>query len=212
MQKQILKKIRGHGKGWVFSPSDFLNGEIPRTTVDKALSRLGSSGEIRRIRKGLYYYPKFNALWKTEVPPSPTKVIEAIARAKGAKIIPSGAMAANQLGLSMQVPMKMVYLTDMSSRQEMTCGVEIVFKHVSNSKLSGAGHIAGTIFSALDFLGKNEAKSEEVTTKISKILEENEIRRLNREAKVRPQWMREIVSDIVRKGTGKPTECIHQPR
>ncbi len=180
--------------------------------MDKALSRLESSGEVRRVRQGVYYYPKVNATWNFEVPPSPIKVVEAIARAKGAQILPSGPMAANQLGLSMQVPMKMVYLTDMSSRKESACGVEIVFKHVSSSKLSGAGHLSGTIFSALEYLGKTESRSEGVVTQIAKLLGEKEARRLKKEVRVRPQWMQEVVMKIVNKSKGKTIECIYKKK
>jgi hypothetical protein len=49
--------------------------------------------------------------------PSPDKIAQAIAKRDNARILPTGNYAMNLLGLSTQVPMNVVYLTDGSPRK-----------------------------------------------------------------------------------------------
>ena len=53
------------------------------------------------------------------------EIAEALARQTGSKVVPSGAVAANRLGLSTQVPAKPVYLTDGRTRE-----VRILVPHI----------------------------------------------------------------------------------
>jgi len=47
-------------------------------TVERVLSRMVMSGEIKRIRRGIYYIPE-NSRWG-EVPPSQASIIKALSR------------------------------------------------------------------------------------------------------------------------------------
>jgi len=53
----VLKRIRVHGRGWVFTPRDFL-ALGTRRAVDRALVRLTQDKTIRRLAQGLYDYPR----------------------------------------------------------------------------------------------------------------------------------------------------------
>lgn len=53
----LVRRIRAKGRGWVFTPKDFLDVGI-RATVDQTLSRLARKGAVRRLDRGLYDYPK----------------------------------------------------------------------------------------------------------------------------------------------------------
>ena len=87
-----------------------------RASIDLVLSRLAQRGTVRRIARGLYLYPKAG-LSAGEAAPSVQSVASAIAKAGRMRLQPSGAYAANLLGLSEQVPMKVVFLTDGGSRR-----------------------------------------------------------------------------------------------
>src|SRR3546814_7434212 len=54
---RIMKRVRGKGCGWVFTPKQFVDFGT-RGSVDMALSRLAHAGDIRRIGRGLYDYPR----------------------------------------------------------------------------------------------------------------------------------------------------------
>ena len=110
----ITRRIRAKGRGWVFTPKDFLDVGV-RATVDQTLSRLARKDDIRRLDRGLYDYPKQHDKLGT-LSPSAGDLAQALATKTGDKIFPSGATSANYLGLSTQVPARPVYLTNGSSK------------------------------------------------------------------------------------------------
>ena len=97
-------------------------------SVKKALYRLETKDKIKRLSHGIYYKPKFSKI-VGELLPSVEEIAQAIARRDKARIIPTGVYAENILGLTTQVPMKLVFLTDGASRV-----VKIDNKNYSNSK------------------------------------------------------------------------------
>jgi hypothetical protein len=110
-EHQLLRRIRGKGMGWVFSQHDF-TGLTRRSAIDLALHRLVRKGEIRRVVRGLYDYPRFSALLNQELSPNIDQTAQALARKFGWRIQPGGPTAQNLLGLSTQVPARIVYLSD----------------------------------------------------------------------------------------------------
>src|SRR5258706_10045184 len=101
IENKVLKRIYGAGVGSVLSQDDFLDLGS-RAAVDKALSRLAAKGTIRRLARGLYDYPKTHPQLGV-LAPDPGAVARAIAGKFATRLQPSGAYAANLLGLSTQV-------------------------------------------------------------------------------------------------------------
>ena len=112
---RMMKRVRASGRGSVFTPNDFLT-VAPRSAVDQALSRLVKSGQLRRLARGLYDFPKLHPKLGP-LSPAPDDVAQALARETGSQVQIAGARAANALGLSTQVPAKSTYLTDGPSRR-----------------------------------------------------------------------------------------------
>ena len=112
---KILTRIQRKRRGFAFSGKDFLDLGT-RSSVDRALSALSESGSIRRVCRGIYDYPRVNAKLGGELSPDYDQAAHAIARRNGVRIEPSGAWAANLLGLTTQVPGRIVYLTNGTSR------------------------------------------------------------------------------------------------
>ena len=106
----VVSRIYGHGRGWVFTPKEFTDMIDPRK-VGVILGRFVSEGKIRRLARGLYDYPKVHSELGTLLP-SAEDIVKAIAGRDRIRLLPSGAYAANLLGLSEQVPAKVVFLTD----------------------------------------------------------------------------------------------------
>ena len=111
MRDQIVARIERLGEGKAFSAKDFLD-IASRGTIDMALSGLTREETIRRIRRGLYDRPKFKPALGGKLSPDIDEAARAIARRQRWKIVPEGTWAANLLGLSTQVPSKIIYLTD----------------------------------------------------------------------------------------------------
>src|SRR5689334_7276126 len=114
MQQSIVNavksKIYGHGRGWVFTPHHFADLGSD-TGVRTALSRLQKEKVIRRIAQGIYDYPRTHKTLGL-LSPSVDDVAKAYAQKNGAQIQAAGAYAVNLIGLSEQVPGKVVFLTD----------------------------------------------------------------------------------------------------
>ncbi len=111
----ILERIRGHGPGWVFTPSHFTDLGS-RTAVASALKRHKQAGTIRQIARGLYEVPRHDPQLGV-LSPSIDAVVEALQGRDAIHVQTSGGYAANLLGLSDQVPMKIVLLTDGPARR-----------------------------------------------------------------------------------------------
>ncbi len=77
IQDDILDRIRGHDGGKVFTPKDFLDLGS-RDAADQSLSRLARSGEIQRLGRGLYHYPRVNERLGIPIGPDPDEIAEAL--------------------------------------------------------------------------------------------------------------------------------------
>ena len=98
IDNKAISRIYGHGKGWVFTPAH-LSDLGSRDAVASALRRYRQSGLIRQLARGLYDYPRTDPKLGM-LTPSPDAVARAFAGRDAFRLQPSGAYAANLLGLS----------------------------------------------------------------------------------------------------------------
>jgi len=193
IHKKILKRIQGHGRGYVFTPKDFL-GLGSRASVDQTLSRLAHRGVIRRLDRGLYDYPKVSTRLGS-LSPAPGAVARAIARQTDSKVQISGARAANALGVTDQVPAKLLYITDGPSRVARVGNQRIILKHQTKRNLVGLGQQTGLVFQALRYLGKDNI-TDAVIQKLQSALTDQQKRSLRRDATRATDWARDCVAKI----------------
>ena len=193
---KVKEIIFNHNSGWVFTHVDF-NSLGSAATVERVLSRMVASGEIKRVRRGIYYIPE-NSRWG-EVPPSQSNIIKALSRSMNTDFIPDGANALYQLGLTQQVPMKQVYLTDKQISTISIGKTDIEFKKVSPKKLSGAKSGVSVYLSALEYLGKEEAFQESVKSRVANTIKKSMLGKLEEASESRAVWVREVVKDISRR-------------
>lgn len=191
---KILATIYGHGRGWVFSGKDF-QGLGPRATVDSALHRLARQGKIRRIARGLYDYPRYSSLLKQQLSPDIDNAAQALTRKFGWRLLATGAMAANLLGLSTQVPSQVVYLTDGPSKTFTIGETKIRFKHAALKDLRARGVKSQLVIQALKFLGKNGI-DRAVLNQLRQTLSDTDCRRLLRDVRYGTDWIAETAEQI----------------
>ncbi len=203
MQDKIVERLRRQGQGKVFTPKDFLDLGS-RESVDQALSRLAKAETVQRLGRGLYCYPKINKRLGIIISPDVDEIASALARQTGSRIAPSGAMAANRLGLSTQVPAKPVYLTDGRSRKVRIGNFLIVVKHVAPKELPVGNQISATVLQALRYLGK-EAVDSTVINRIRKALLPKYRSKLLLDSKYTTDW----IADAVRKIAGDQVKAIN---
>jgi hypothetical protein len=190
----ILRRLRSRGRGYVFTPKDCLDLGT-RASIDQALSRLAKSGDVRRLRRGLYDYPRRNPSIGA-VSPTPHSVAQAVARQTRSRVQMDGAQAANALGLSTQVPARPTFLTDGPTRRVQIGNTSIVLKHASPRRLVAPGTRAGIVVQALRFMGR-EGLSPAVT-QLSATLTTSDRCELARHISDVPDWMRPVLSVLAK--------------
>jgi hypothetical protein len=149
---RLLSRIRGMKPGTVFMPRQFYDLGT-RNAVASALKRMKAAGHVRQLSRGMYDRPIINEILG-KVPPSSAAIAKAIERTEQAKVQPSGASAANILGISEQVPGRTTFLTSGPSRVIRIGKRQITFKHASPRFMAGAGTKAGLIVSAMRHMGR----------------------------------------------------------
>ena len=194
--KKIVTALRRRGHGFVFSPKDFL-GLASRGTIDVALSGLVADGTIRRIGRGLYDYPRKSELVGELLPPDIDQAAQAIARKYRWTITPDGATAANTLGLSQQVPAKIVYLSDGPSRQLKVGRQVIWFHHASPKDLRMKHYSSRIIAQALRFLGKDNVDNTALV-RLRRMMPKTDRRRFLKDAQYGTDWILEVAQSLAR--------------
>jgi hypothetical protein len=197
MRDQIVARIERLGEGKAFSAKDFLD-IASRGTIDMAFASLIRSGTIRRIRRGLYDMPRVNEALGGKLSPDIDEAARAIARRQRWKIVPEGAWAANLLGLSLQVPAKITYLTDGPNKEIQIGRRSIHFKHARPTVMAGPDGKFALVVQALRYLGKEGVGKREIGILRSSLSPE-EKRKLTKDAQFGVGWILEVAKKIAEK-------------
>ncbi len=193
IENKVLHRITDKNRGWVFTPSHFLDlGN--RTAIDQALGRLVRSGDIRRLARGLYDHPKKHPVLG-DLPANYERIAQTLAGRDNLKIQPSGAYAANLLGLTEQVPAKIVFLTDGANRIVQVKNQQIVLKRTTPKNMATAGSLSGLVIQALRYLGRNHI-DDKVIGILKKRLTGDDKRQLMREFRYAPAWIGSIFKQL----------------
>jgi hypothetical protein len=189
----MLRRIHAQPAGWVFAPDVFLDLGS-RQAVDTVLSRLTSGGHVRRLARGLYDRPRRHPKLGL-IAPTVEAVGEALKGRDAIRLQPSGAYAAHLLGLTDQVPMRVVYLTDGPSRQVRVGSREITLKRTTPRNMALAGRLSGTVSQALRWLG-NEHVSDETVAALQARLSDEDRQMLMADIRYVPAWVGEVFRAI----------------
>ena len=194
---KVEAKLKYTNKGRVFFISDFrsLGSEV---AVRQALQRLVKKGTIIRLTKGIYYYPKKDELLGTLMP-SAEQMAKAIAKRDKARIIPTGSYALYKLGLSNQIPMNVVYLTDGSPRKIQVGKQKITFKKTNPKNLAVKHQLSSLIIQGLKELGQNEITDTDIKPLEEIIKKSNEYKQIRQNMALAPEWIQKIVNPLLKK-------------
>jgi predicted transcriptional regulator of viral defense system len=193
----ILTKILGEKDGTLFFTEDFLSIGNAKA-VSKALERLEKKEQLRRVARGIYKKPEYNSFIGEITGATVDEIARAIARRDKARIIPTGVYALNALGLSTQVPMNVVYLTDGAARKIIVGrGKGIVFKKTSPKNLAAKGTISSLVIQALKVIEKNKIREDE-KRKVIDLLKKEDAENLNHDILVAPEWIRVIMREALK--------------
>jgi hypothetical protein len=192
-EKSILDRIKGHGRGWVFTPRHFLD-VASRPAITSALRRQTSAGTIRQLGRGLYDYPSVHPTLGA-LSPTPEALAKAMAGRDRVKLQPSGAYAANLLGLSEQVPAKVVFLTDGPSREVQVGPTTLQLRHTTPRNMAAAGRTSGLVIQAFRHLGPEHVTSERIA-RLRRTLPADDRRALLKDLTLAPEWMHRPLREL----------------
>jgi len=197
VESHIEKSIKSKPKGSLVLPSDFIQYGTAKA-VQKSLERLEDKGIIIRVAQGIYVRPKISKLIGP-LTPSAEEVAEAIAKRDRIRTVPTGSYALNALGLSTQVPMNIVLLTDGSPR-EIKIGKRIIkFKKTTPKNLLAKGKISRLVIQALKEIGNGKVTAEE-EQKILDLLRKEDVKDLKHDIALAPVWIQKIMKKALTDG------------
>ena len=201
MEKNIATVIRDRitekEAGSIITTRDFDDIHNDKIVL-KTLSRMSLEGKIDRIARSLYIIPKTTKFGKLN--PSLDDIAHSIAKKQKIHIIPTGDTALNILGISTQIPMKAIYLTNGSKKQYKIGNREIIFKHVEPKNFLFKSSLIALINVALKQLGK-ENFNKEVDDKLKDHLatiDANDTQVVLDDISLSPGWIKEILFTILK--------------
>ena len=193
-ENKILKRIRGKGGGSIVFQSDYAECGSP-AAIKSAFHRLFSDGTLIRLAQGIYYYPKYDKeLGLGIIYPSIEQIAEAIAKRDRVKIVPTGVYALNKLGLSDQIPMNVVFITNGAPRR-IQVGERngILFKHSSSGKMFAyKSDMMMLVVSAMREIGQ-ESITENQISKLKEYVNKVGEGEFAHDIKLAPIWIRQIL-------------------
>lgn len=191
IHNQIENKILNLKKGSILFITDFADfGTVEN--VKKVLLRLEKKQILVRLAHGIYLYPKIDKDLGILFP-STESIAEAIAKRDRTRIIPTGIYALQQLGISTQIPMNVVYLTDGAPRKITVGKRTITFKKTAPKNLAIKNKLLSNVVQGLKELGKNTI-DDSIREKIKIALEKIPIETLKEEIVNAPVWIRNEIA------------------
>ena len=189
----VNMRLESQPEGWVFTPDVFFDLGS-RRAVDMALARQLRRRNIRRLARGIYDRPKTHPQLGL-LSPSVEAIAEALRGRDAIRLQPSGAYAANLLGLSGQVPMRVVFLTDGISRHVRIGQREIVLKQTTPRNMATAGRVSGTVIQALRWLGAQHVDDGAINA-LKQRLNDEDKRTLLKDIRHAPAWIGKLIRII----------------
>lgn len=193
IDSRIVAAIHSRGRGSVFVPADYLDIGS-REAVDVALHRLTRQGTIRRLARGVYELPKEHPVLGP-LAPSAEAVARALAGRDRTRLQPAGAYAANVLGLSDQVPAKVVFLTDGPARTVKIGPTTIQLRRTTPKNMEAAGRLSGLLIQALRELGQ-EHVTQQRRDHLKRTIPADKRRELLKDLRLAPAWMHPIFREL----------------
>lgn len=194
IESKVIEYLKDKQKGKIYFSNDFASLGSSES-IRKSLSNLVKKEVLIRLTQGIYLYPKidkeFGVLY-----PSVDDVCRAIAKRDKARIEPTGVFALHSLGLSTQIPVNVVYLTDGIPRKIKYRNRTIKLKKTAPKNLAMKGKVSSLVVAALKQLGK-ENVTQEVELQLVKALKKESVENIQHDARLAPEWISRIIINLI---------------
>ena len=187
--------IKRYKRGDLIVPADF-RGKGSEAAIRQTLSRLAKKGVITRLGLGLYILPKKDPIFG-EVLPSAEEIALALAAKEKIKIRPAGAQALHKLGLTTQVPTKLIYITNGNNRTIKVGRITIRFKATSAKKLALSGELSSLIILALEDLGIDQITDVQ-KNRLALLINQENRNKLNQDLKLASATVHDFLLKLIK--------------
>lgn len=194
----MLTRLEQMLPGSIVFPQDF-TGDGNQGTIRQNLTEISKAGRLIRLSQGMYLLPRQLGSHGLLMP-SPEEIATALARRDKAKIIPTGEVSLWKLGLTTQVPLNYVYLTDGPSHVVKISdsvnkkSYNIKFKHASPKNFALRGKISSQVIQALKVIGES-ALTPDIRDKITSLIMKENIEDINHDIAIAPAWIARLIKD-----------------
>lgn len=192
-KNQIETKILKSSLGEIFFAEDFYAYGSPGN-IRLTLFRLVKEGVLERLAQGVYLKPKKDPLLGV-IYPTTEEIAKQIAQRDKARIAPTGVMALYLLGLTTQVPLKAVYLTDGSQREVKIGNRTIKFKKTVPRSFAIKDGLLHLIVQAFKEVGQNKV-TEDFIEKIKLSVLQLEPQVVQKQLKYAPVWIQKQINNL----------------
>jgi len=196
IESKIVRRISRSSVKKVFFASDFADLGSGKA-INKALERLAIAGKLHRVSHGIYIQVSDRSAIFTPIPDIDEIVLSIAARDK-ARILPTGSYALYKLGLTTQVPLRIVYYTDGSPRKVRIGNYLVTFKKAAARRLALKGRLSKLVIQALREIGKSEA-SPEIIDRLKTRLKGEDPAVVEHDLALAPEWIRKLLGDGTRR-------------
>ena len=190
IDSRIRRRVNRTEREVVFVPGDFLDLGS-RAAVDLALHRMVKDGTLRRLARGLYDRPISHPALGVLLP-SVDSIAKALAGKDRLRLQPTGAYAANLLGLSEQVPARIVFLTDGASRTVTVGPTQITLRRTTPRNMAASGRLTGLMIQAFRHVGQSNLTPKRLAS-LRKTIPASERRKLLSDLALAPSWMHPLL-------------------
>lgn len=191
----IRDTIIDKGVGKIHFLSDFT--DYDPESVRQAFVRLVKDEVVIRLSPGIFLFPlktRFGVAY-----PSDYEIAKEIARRDSASVLPAGMTAANMVGLSEQVPMKSIFITDGAARTVNVNGRTIIFKRGVPKNFAYKSKTMPLIVAGMKAMGKDDITEDSLESVRRMLAKEAEVNYndLWDDAALAPEWIRRILVSIL---------------
>lgn len=164
-----------------------------RTAINRALARLAKQEALLRVCRGVYVRLFESRFGKHASPVD--LVVRNLAQITGETVAPHGAAVANGLGLTTQVPMRIIYITSGRSRMLKFRALKVELRHAPRWQIAMGTRKAGDALRAVAWIGPEH--SAKALRKIKSSFSKQELQEMVAARPKQLPWLARQVAEIV---------------
>ena len=191
--KSIANRVKEAKPGTIFFPGDLLEFGSPEA-IHTTFSRLVATKQLVRLAKGIYLKPTIDPELGP-LKPSLEDLAKTISDRDKVVIRPTGAYALNRLGLSQQVPTRVVFLTNGNPKSIKVGKSTLVFQKTTPKQLAVEQENIFLTIQALIAL-KDQGEDPKVIRRLTEVLAREELADIRKAAKLSPQRVARVLYRI----------------